>query len=309
MSWFKYSFTRICNIPNDEVMDNSIKSVFNPRQRTCRLGHLGHLRWKLSNYVFNHFNSKEWINYCGIFYFFIKSIEAKQQHYNKDIKPIFTSWSRVTIEPIQYHYGCESLFIKHVIGSITDTDPDNMGRDHLTGYKKWDNSSFDALKRSIDKYNQRVRNLIDEWTSRIKLDINAHVPTIVEYDNVTKVKINYYSFHNVRDYLWTKFWEEKPKTTLSIINEGSNYVLASSESPNRLAISDNEWDLKQLKEYLDGTTDEYANSLKEIESERKKVVSEFDAFKQVIKRIMRDLSWNRLLRGKCGWERGFLSLR
>lgn len=127
-----------------------------------------------------------------------------------------------------------------------------------------------------------------------------YVPTIVEYDNVTNVRNNYYILYNIRHYLWIKFWEEKPKTTLRVMQEGSNYVLASSEFPDRLAIGDNELDLQQLKEYLDGITDEYVNSLRAIESERKRVVEDFNNFKQVIQVIMRDLSWNRLLRGKCG---------
>lgn len=131
----------------------------------------------------------------------------------------------------------------------------------------------------------------------------------VEYDNVTKLRNNYYVLHNIRSYLWTKYWEEEPKTTLSVIQEGGDYVLASSESPNRLAISDNEWDLQQLKEYLDSITDEYVNSVRAIDSERKTVVSDFNNFKQVVQLIMRDLSWNRLLKGKCGWEKGFFSLR
>jgi hypothetical protein len=309
MNWFKYNPIRDWDIRDAEAMDNRIRSVFNSTECGNCVSSFKYFRRKLSSYFFNNSNSAEWINYCGIFYFFIRSVKAKQKHYDDDIKPIFASWSRITIDPLEYHYGFESLFIKRVIDTMVNADPNNMGRDHLSGYKKLNNSSFVELEKSINNYNLKVKNLIDESISKLKLDISVHVPTIVEYDNITKLRNNYYVLHNIRSYLWTKFWEEKPKTNLSVIQEGGSYVLASSESPNRLATSDNEWDLQQLKEYLDGITNEYVNSVRTIESERKTIVSDFDNFKQVVQLIMRDLSWNRLLRGKCGWEKGFLSLR
>jgi hypothetical protein len=60
--------------------------------------------------------------------------------------------------------------------------------------------------------------------------------------------------------------------------------------------------------YLDSYTPNIVEELRNIRTEHDKVAVLFDKFKSTLYLIMRDIRWNKPLKGKCGWERGFWSI-
>ena len=56
-------------------------------------------------------------------------------HYNKDLKPVFERWYRLTIPELGYHYIFNELSID-MSERLEHADPDHGGREHLDGYHK-----------------------------------------------------------------------------------------------------------------------------------------------------------------------------
>jgi hypothetical protein len=62
-----------------------------------------------------------------------------------------------------------------------------------------------------------------------------------------------------------------------------------------------------LKEYLDSITEDTIKTLHHLREEREGIAVKFEAFTSAIDAILGDVSWNKSIKGRCGWERGFFS--
>lgn len=126
----------------------------------------------------DHKSSFKWrIDYCGIFYFFIKYFRIKQEHYKNDIKPTFIKWVNLTFQPLDYHYinTFDTLFIT-ITDTIREVDHEGMATSHLKGYKEYD--LLLLIIYLVNQYNTNLQDFILHITSRIQSDVAASVPII-----------------------------------------------------------------------------------------------------------------------------------
>lgn len=249
----------------------------------------------------DHKSSFKWrIDYCGAFYFFIRYLRKKQKHYENDIKPVFIQWAELTIQPLDYHYSStfDALVIP-IIDTIHGMDHDDMAYSHLEGYKEYD--LLLLIAHHVRKYNTSLHNFINDITGCIESDITALVPTVSKYNSEQPQKSNYYFLSNILKYLWNKFWEEKAEYRMEI--EGNELIQIPGK--DTICLSDNRTNLKKLKEYIDGITNETVYTLLSFEIERNHIVKLVDDFRKSIYLIERDIRWNKGLKGRCGWERNF----
>jgi hypothetical protein len=249
----------------------------------------------------NHKSGFKWrIDYCGIFYFFIKYLKIKQEHYKNDIKPIFVKWANLTIQPLDYHYTntFDTLFIT-IIDTIREVDHENMATSHLKRYKEYD--LLLLITYLINQYDTNLQDFIMHVTSRIQSNVAALIPIISPYDSQQPQKINYYFLSNILRYFWAKFWEEKREYGIEI--KGNALIQIPGE--RTISVSDNNIQLQKLKEYIDAITDEIVYTLLSFEVERDGIHRLVDDFTKRIYLIERDIRWNKGLKGRCGWERNF----
>ncbi len=115
------------------------------------------------------------IDYCGAFYFFIRYLQKKQEHYQNDIKPVFIKWANLNIQPLDHHYSYtfDTLLIS-IIDSIHAIDKDGLAASHLQGYNEYDLLLW--ITRVVNQYNTNVQEFIRDITSRIQSEVAAFGP-------------------------------------------------------------------------------------------------------------------------------------
>ena len=293
-NWFKYP--KLSSSGYVDTWPASSPIVFSSIQCNNRRSHsLFDLRTTKLHKI-----ARQWIDYCGIFYFFIKYLKIRQQHSENDIKPIFIKWADLTMQPLDYHYTntFDTLFIT-IIHTVRELDHDGIATSHLEGYNEYDLLLLIAYV--VSDYNTNLQDFIMHVTSRIQLDIAALVHTISSYNYKKPQASNYYFLSNILRYLWDKFWESEPEARLEI--KGKELMQIPGE--RKISLSDNNTQLQQLKDYIDRITDDTVYTILSFEVEYNRITQLVDDFANKIGSIERGIRLNKPIKGRCEWERNF----
>ena len=304
-SWFKYSKWPLIGRVNTPSKYAFSRIIFNFSKRNNRSTHTQLVSGTTRLHKTDKHDFKRWIDYCGIFYFFIKYLKIKQQHYEHDIKPVFTKWAKLTIQPLSYHdfsATLESLVIP-IVDTIHAMDHDDMAASHLEGYKEYE--LLLLITYCVRKYNTSLLDFTKETTVHIQSDVAALVPIISLYDIQRPQASNYYFLSNIFHYLWDKFWEKKPEARLEIVENGERFELMQIPGRRSISLADNRTQLQKLKEYIDQITGEIVYTLLSFEVERDHICGLVTDFSSRLYLIERDIRWHQGLKGRCGWERNF----
>ena len=242
-------------------------------------------------------------------YFFLKYLKFQDEHYNRDIIPIFEAWHYLTIEPLDINAPIKGKEFENLIITTAERliqlDRRSMGRCHLNSYHYADDRNIDVIIRYISKYNQKVRAFIDDFDTRVKKEIPMRVPSLEEYRR--KLGVNYYHYDNISYYFWHKMFDDKGKTQLTINSspDDSLHELKKEPGGDRISIGNSKESIYALKNYLDEISGNTTKTLCGLREERERLATRFKTFTSAIDRILGDVSWNKSLKGWCGWEKGF----
>lgn len=185
------------------------------------------------------------------------------------------------------------------------SDPKSMGRSHLDGYR----TNLNAVLHHINEFNQKIRAFVQDFDTRTRQDITTIMPSLEDYNSKLDQQSNFYHFVNIPYYLWTKLWEESPEAEL-VITDYNNQVHELRMSPGKelLARSENRDNLSKLKKYIDDRTVDTVSTLRQLKEQRNMIVPKFQNFTTSVCGILDNILWNRGLKGKCQWEKGYWSI-
>jgi hypothetical protein len=245
-------------------------------------------------------------------FFFIRYFQQKDVHYESDIVAIFREWAR--LDPaLRFDTSLRpELFKKMLINFIDNLnryDRLSMGRCHLEAYNYSDNRSFEKISNEVLAFNHRVHLFIGHVAETFDIFVRRQLPHIKNY-NLSSVT-NYYHYSNVVYYFWQVFWEVQngnPETTLEVITEGDTYILRIIPGQDQIAMAKDKNDVEKIREYLLLETPAIVSWLTALNVDGNEVIRRCRVFTQNIRVILNDHAWNRSIRGRCSWERGFLGM-
>lgn len=242
--------------------------------------------------------------------FFLNYFKLKDQHYKNDVKPVFEAWTILGIQPLEFHTPLrgkefENLLIK-TPNKLIQADRRSMGRSHLDGYRTNLNSVLDR----IDEYNQKIHTFVQDFDTRTRQDITTNIPSLEEHNSKLDQQSNFYHFVNIPYYIWTKFWEESHEAEL-VITDYSNQVHELRISPGKeiIARSDDRDDISGLKKYIDKIAVDGINTIRQLNEDRNRIIPDFQTFTDSVGTILGNIAWNKPFKGRCGWERGYWSIK
>jgi predicted nuclease of predicted toxin-antitoxin system len=283
-----------------------------------RLKNIDTIRYFIRDYFLRiqpwHKLRKICIRYCPIWFnfhdfFFIIYFCQKDVHYESDIVPIFEQWAR--LDPaLRFDTSLRpELFKKMLINFIDNLnryDRLSMGRCHLEAYNYSDNRSFEKISNEVLAFNHMVHLFIGHVAETFDIFVRTQLPHIKAY-NLSLVT-NYYHYSNVVYYFWQVFWEVQngnTETTLEVITERDTYILRIIPGQDQIAMAKDKNDVEKIRKYLLLETPAMVSWLTALNVDGNEVIRRCRVFTQNIRVILNDHAWNRLIRGRCGWERGF----
>jgi hypothetical protein len=241
----------------------------------------------------------------GTEYFFLKYFKSRDEHYKNDVKPILETWASVTIPPLNFHDVFDDLYI-YMIPKLEELDPDGIGRDHLKAYSDIETARFSILKTRFDNYNQMVSNFIEDMNKMLPLEISQHAPRLEQYDAKRNQHSSVYYQSYIHLYVWRKFWNEDLQLEITPTRP-DEFQLKAENVLLIIAVGDRE-SLESLRMYLNSVIPDIVAQLNNISGEREILIKYFQSFTETINMIIRNVSWNKGFKGRCGWERGFWSI-
>jgi hypothetical protein len=244
--------------------------------------------------------------------FFISYFRLRDRHYKKDIIPTFRHWCRVStglsphVQAGQRPF--DNMFL-NVIQGMQQIDNKSMARCHLQAYHYSDYRSFESLTKEIRRYNDMVQIFINHIAERIEIFLKIELPYLREYKRSEDTQSNYYHYDNILYYFWLVYWDSRDgriEIKPEIVRYGNTYHLRITGEP--IASSDNEKDVTKLQTFLNESTSDVVDWITRLNDYRNEEIGYYNVFRQNIALILDGLSWNKSLKGKCGWERGFWNL-
>jgi hypothetical protein len=314
-SWFKYRKSSHDHHSDETERHASSTSI----QCTSEYDHsIGYTRTRFRT-IRSHKNHKyhftRWLDYCGIFYFFIKYIRLQEKHYHNQIRPIFDSWLKIDTS-LQFHSSVrerqfDNMFI-NAIQQIRQPDPKSMARCHLESYRYSDDRSLTNISRQVQFFNERVRVFIYDVYERAHTYIATQLLFMPPYDQTYWSETNYYHYSNIVYYFWLVFWERrngKHETHLELTQNGNECWIRIKPSAEPIAMTKYKEDAEKLYKYLCERTPNVVDWLNRLEIDRNEVVGHLNTFIQNIESILSEYRWIQSFKGKCIWERQFWAIR
>jgi len=246
--------------------------------------------------------------------FFIRFFKLKDSHYKNDIIPILQHLRNMSTA-LSPHVDLRSrsfhnMFV-NVIQEMQQIDNKSMARCHLQAYHYSDYRAFEIITKDVRRYNDMVQVFINHVTERIELYLKIELPYLRKYSSSEELQSNYYHYNNIVFYFWLVYWQSrdgKIETQPEIVHYGNAHYLRINTSGEPIASADNDDDIRKLHIFLTTLAPDVVDWLTRLNTYRNEVVGHLNTFIQNIEHILDDHSWNKSIKGTCGWERGFRSL-